>query len=133
MNDLEREILKQITRRTFFKQVGYGIGGLALGNLLAESVLAQGQTKDDPFAPKKPMFPAKAKHVIYLFMAGAPSQVDMFDYKPDLVKYDGQPCPADLLKGEQLAFIRGTPKMLGSPYKFEACGQSGQMISELLP
>ncbi|HWD40632.1 MAG TPA: DUF1501 domain-containing protein [Fimbriimonas sp.] len=124
--------LLDLTRRTFFKQVGYGIGGLALSSLLAQSVYAQQETRD-PFSPRKPMFPAKAKNVIYLFMAGAPSQVDMFDYKPTLNKFDGQPCPGDLLKGEQFAFIKGTPKMLGSPYKFEKVGQSGQELSELLP
>jgi len=132
----QSEILRAMTRRTFFKQVGYGIGGLALSSMFAESGLAagvQGLSSDDPFRPKKPHFPAKAKNVIFLFMAGAPSQLDMLDPKPTLVKYDGQACPGDLMKGEQFAFIKGTPKMLGSPYKFEQCGQSGQWISELLP
>jgi len=133
---MNNEHLRDITRRTFFKQVGYGIGGLALSSLLAETVLAadgQTQKKRDPFSPVPPMFPAKAKNVIFLFMAGAPSQIDMFDPKPTLLKYDRQPCPAELLKGERFAFIQGTPKLLASPYKFSACGKSGQQISELLP
>jgi len=135
----EQEILKEITRRTFFKQVGYGIGGVALSNLLLESVLSSegsGSAQEhqvNPLAVKKPHFPAKAKNIIYLFMAGAPSQLDLFDYKPTLVKYSGQPCPEELMKGERFAFIRGTPKLLGSPHKFVPAGQSGQMVSELLP
>lgn len=138
--ELEQEILRQITRRTFFKEVGYGMGGLALTSMLlnngyaTEMIQKARQAKrTDPMAPKKPHYKAKAKSIIYLFMAGAPSQVDMFDPKPVLNKYDGQPCPEEYLKGERFAFIRGVPKMLGSPYKFEKCGQSGQMVSELLP
>jgi hypothetical protein len=126
-----RDTLKDITRRTLFKQVGYGIGGLALSSLLSESLWAQGST--DPFAPKRPPLPAKAKNVIFLFMAGAPSQVDLLDPKPTLQKYDGQACPAELLKGEKFAFIQGVPKLLGSPYQFERVGKSGQWMSELLP
>jgi hypothetical protein len=130
----QQEILREITRRTFFKQVGYGIGGLALSSLLTESLFASdGAHSTDPLAPKLPHFAPKAKNVIYLFMAGAPSQIDLFDPKPTLVKFDRQPCPAELLKGERFAFITGTPKLLGSPFKFEQCGQSGQWISELLP
>lgn len=131
MTDFE---LQQITRRAFFKKIGYGIGGVALSSMLAEAGFAQEvPQRTDPLAPKAPHFAPKAKNVIYLFMAGAPSQVDLFDPKPTLQKYDGQSCPEELLKGERFAFIRGTPKLLGSPYKFEACGESGQMISELLP
>lgn len=135
MDSPEREILRRITRRTFFKEVGYGIGGLALTSMLSEPVLAalQEQARTDPFAPKPPHFKARAKAVIYLFMAGAPSQLDMFDGKPTLVKYDGQDCPEELLKGERFAFIRGKPRLLGSPYKFDKVGQSGHQISELLP
>ena len=131
--DRDQQILREITRRTLFKQMGYGIGGLALTSLLSESLFASTQAQNDPFAPKKPPLPARAKNVIYLFMAGAPSQVDMFDPKPTLTKFDGQPCPAELLKGERFAFIEGVPKLLGSPYAFEKAGKSGQWISELLP
>ncbi len=128
-----QDFLRELTRRTLFKQVGYGIGGLALSNLFLEAGLAQDQQRKNPMDPRKPMFPAKAKSVIYLFMAGAPSQVDLLDPKPTLQKYDGQECPDELLKGERFAFIRGKPKLMGSPYKFEKVGQSGQMVSELLP
>jgi len=122
--------LRDLTRRTFFKQVGYGIGGMALSSLLSESLFAADQ---DPYSPRKPMFPAKAKNVIYLFMAGAPSQIDLFEDKPMLTKYDQQPCPEDLIKGERFAFINGRPRLLASPYKYEKAGKSGQVISELLP
>jgi len=126
--------LKDLTRRTFFKQVGYGIGGLALSSLLGESLFAQqAAAQKNPMAAKMPHFAPKAKRIIYLFMAGAPSQIDMFDPKPTLRKYDGQACPEDLLKGERFAFIKGTPHLLGSPYEFEQVGQSGQWMSTLLP
>jgi hypothetical protein len=132
MNELEQEILRQITRRTFFKQVGYGLGGVALSSILAETLLAA-PLPQNPLAPKTPHFKAKAKNVIYLFMAGAPSQLDLFDEKPMLVKYDHQECPEEFLKGDRFAFIKGKPKLLGSPFKFERAGQSGHNISELLP
>ncbi len=129
---LDSEALKRITRRHFFKVCGYGIGALALNALLDEKLFASTPAKD-PLAPKAPHFKPKAKRVIFLFMAGAPSQVDLFDPKPLLQQYDGQPCPQHLLEGERFAFIKGTPRLLGSPYKFQKHGQSGQEISELLP
>lgn len=129
----DEEALKHITRRHFFKQSGYGIGSLALSTLLAQSAFAAPQAPLNPLAPKNPPFPAKAKNVIFLFMAGAPSQLDLFDSKPKLVQYDGQPIPAELTKGERFAFIKGVPKILGSPYAFARHGKSGQEISSLLP
>lgn len=133
--DDQFDALRNLTRRTFFKEVGYGIGGLALSQLLVESAFAKGphQRVLNPMAPKKPHFGPKAKSVIFLFMAGAPSQLDLFDPKPTLQKYDRQDCPAELLQGERFAFIKGTPKLLASPYKFEQVGQSGQWVSELMP
>jgi hypothetical protein len=101
---------------------------MALGNLASPA-----RAEVNPLAPKPPMFTAKAKSVIYLFMAGAPSQVDLFDNKPTLQKYDGQNVPAELMKGERFAFIKGTPRLLGSPYEFARHGKSGAEISELLP
>ncbi len=77
--------------------------------------------------------PARAKRVIFLHMAGAPSQIDLFDPKPALERYDGQDAPAEMIRGERFAFIRGTPKCLKSPYKFERRGQAGMELSELLP
>ena len=136
MKDQERE-LQKITRRALFKELGYGIGGLALTQLLAESALGQSKPQSairnpqfqDPLLPKKPHFAAKAKNIIYMFMAGAPSQVDLFDYKPNLVKHSGEPCPEEILKGERFAFIRGVPKLLGSPRKWAQCGQLSEAYS----
>jgi len=116
------ELLKASTRRHFFRQTGFGVGSAALASLLNDRLFA------DTVAPK-----AKAKSVIFLFMAGAPSQVDLLDPKPILQKYDGQNVPKELTNGERFAFIKGTPKLLGSPYEFKTCGDSGAEISELLP
>jgi Protein of unknown function (DUF1501) len=91
--------------------------------MLGESLFAA------PLVSGKP----KAKSVIFLFMAGAPSQLDLFDQKPKLVQYNGQPIPEEIVKGERFAFIKGTPRLLGSPYRFDRVGQSGHEISELLP
>ena len=135
MSDREKsESLKAITRRHFFKQTGYGIGTLALSALLDQGVFAAPPARPhDPLAPKRPPLPAKAKNVIFLFMAGAPSQLDLFDNKPKLTQYNGQPIPEELIKGERFAFIKGVPKILGSPYAFGRHGKSGQEISTLLP
>ncbi|MBI5707248.1 MAG: DUF1501 domain-containing protein [Armatimonadetes bacterium] len=127
--------LNQLTRRTFFKEVGYGVGGLALSSMLAQQGLAatfQGNRKD-PLAPKKPHFAPKAKSVIFLFMAGAPSQIDLLDPKPFLQKHNGEACPEEFMKGDRFAFIKGVPKLLGSPHSFTQAGQSGVEISNLLP
>lgn len=129
----QNEILREITRRTLFKQVGYGLGGVALSNLLMENAFALDSPNDDPLAVKKPHFAPKAKNVIFLFMAGAPSQLDLFEPKPTLVKYDRQLCPEELIKGERFAFIQGVPKLLASPHKFKQVGKSGHWVSELLP
>lgn len=130
-SEISRELLRSETRRHFFKQAGFGIGATALTSLLNPSLFAAESA--NPLAAKNPMFPAKAKSIIYLFMAGAPSQVDLLDPKPMLQKYDGQSVPQELMKGEKFAFIKGTPKLLGSPYEFKKCGQTGIEISELLP
>jgi hypothetical protein len=128
--------LRSLTRRHFFQSAGFGVGSLALASLLngrlhalPEVVHATG----DPLPPGKPHFPPKAKSVIFLFMAGAPSQLDLLDHKPVLREHNGQPIPDEFVKGERFAFIRGTPRLLGSPYRFQKHGQSGQEISELLP
>jgi hypothetical protein len=117
------------TRRWFFEQCGVGLGAMALGNLLAEAGIAS----TDPLAPKQPQFPAKAKRVIFLFMAGAPSHLEMFDYKPQLAKFNGTLPPADLLKGYRAAFINPNSKLLGPKFSFSKCGSNGTELSELLP
>ena len=127
-----QEYLKYRTRRRFFKDCGIGLGALALASLLDESLLGRPRA-DDPLAPKQPHFPAKAKRIIYLHMAGAPSTLDLFDYKPKLIELNGQPCPDSYIRGQQFAFIKGTPKLLGTPHKFARHGKSGQEMSNLLP
>ncbi|MFN0123042.1 MAG: DUF1501 domain-containing protein [Blastocatellia bacterium] len=123
------ETLKDQTRRHFFKQAaGFGIGSLALNSLLNEQLLAT-----PPESPDGPPLAPKAKNVIFLFMAGAPSQLDLFDYKPALIKYDGQDIPPEYIKGERFAFIKGVPKLMGTPFEFKRHGQSGQEMCNLLP
>ena len=128
------------TRRHFLKDCAFGFGSLALGSLLQSCGLggsgaAAANLFDPahPLLPKLPQFAAKAKSVIYLHMAGAPSQLELFDYKPELMKLDGQDCPPSLLEGKRFAFIRGVPKMLGPQATFAQYGQSGAWISDNLP
>jgi len=122
--------LLSTTRRHFFKQAGIGIGSLALASLIDERLLA---APEQVAAAIGPHFAPKAKQIIYLFMAGAPSQIDLFDNKPKLRQFDGQPIPEEIVKGERFAFIKGTPRLLGSPFEFHRHGQSGAEISTLLP
>jgi len=133
--------LQAVTRRHFLKDCVAGIGGIALGSLLT-SCNGWGQSKSaekldlnalNPLVPKPPHFPGKAKSVIYLHMAGAPSQLELFDYKPALQKLHNQPCPESLLAGKKFAFIRGIPKMLGPQATFKQYGASGAWVSDHLP
>jgi uncharacterized protein (DUF1501 family) len=123
---------KEVARRWFLEQCGVGLGAIALSSLLGETALAAPDTRD-PLAPKKPQFAPKAKRVIFLFMAGAPSHLELYDYKPQLAKFDGTLPPADLLKGYRAAFINPNSKLLGPKFKFARHGQSGAELSELLP
>ncbi len=123
--------LREITRRHFFREAGFGIGSMALASLLERE--ARGQDALNPMAPRRPHFAARAKNIIYLFMMGAPSQLDLFDPKPVLVKHHDQHIPEEIIKGERFAFIKGVPKLLGSPYRFARHGRSGAQVSELLP
>src|SRR6266513_4193076 len=116
---------QQIARRWFLQQCGVGLGAMALSQLLNAS--------DNPLAPKKPHFAPKAKNVIFLFMAGAPSHLELFDYKPQLAKFDGTLPPAELLKGYRAAFINPNAALLGPKFKFAKHGQNGAELSELLP
>ena len=125
---MDPNVLRAITRRHFFRQSGFGIGGVALSALLDDRLFAQ--QAEGPFVPRAPHFAPKAKHIIYLFMAGAPTQLDLFDHKPALQKYNGQEIPAEFVpKGERFAFIKGTPRLLGSPFTFKKYGQSGAELS----
>src|SRR6266853_938578 len=122
MNREENEQL-HIARRHFFRECGIGVGKIALASLLTDSLaaraLADTPQAHNPLAPKPPHFPAKAKRVIHLFMAGAPSQLDLFDYKPELAKLEGKPLPPSVIGGQRYAFIRPDAAVLGPRFKFD--------------
>ena len=117
-----------LTRRDMLQRVGTGFGVLGLAGLLGDQKLLGQQGPTNPLAPKLPHFAAKAKRIIHVFMNGGPSQVDTFDPKPALVRYNGQRPPASDLRTE-----RGTSGLMMSPFKFNRCGQSGLPISEIFP
>ena len=144
-SELELAFLQARTRRHFLRGLTGGLGTLFLGSLaskfvpFAEAAGAETAALDfsrdarAPLSALPPEFPAKARRVIYLHMAGAPSQLELFEYKPELKKFDGQDCPASFLAGKRFAFISGVPKLLGGQYPFHQSGQSGQWISDRLP
>src|SRR6188474_2966422 len=121
-----------IARRWFLQECGVGLGAVALTDLLARQTQAA-SAPADPLTPRPGHFPAKAKNVIYLFMAGAPSHLELFDNKPQLAKFDGTLPPPELLKGYRAAFINPNSKLLGPKYKFARHGKCGMELSELLP
>ncbi len=130
--DLFLEQMRAVTRRQFLKRCQGGIGAVALASLLNQEL--QGAVRPaSPMAARASHFAPKAKRVICLHMAGSPPPQDLFDYKPKLQEYDGQLCPKEFLEGERFAFIKGHPKLLGSPYKFARHGECGMWVSELLP
>lgn len=137
--ELQQQKLQAVTRRHFLKDCVAGVGSIALASFLAScGGNSSGSGAIDlnalnPLVPKSPHFPGKAKSVIYLHMAGAPSQLELFDYKPVLQTLHNQPCPESLLAGKTFAFIRGTPKMLGPQATFKQYGQSGAWVSDHLP
>ncbi|HYP12415.1 MAG TPA: DUF1501 domain-containing protein, partial [Bryobacteraceae bacterium] len=120
-----------ISRRWFIDQCGVGLGAVALHQLGLAQLAAAAEA--DPLAPKQPHFAPKAKNVIFLFMGGAPSHLELFDNKPQLAKFDGSLPPPELLKGYRAAFINPNSKLLGPKFKFARHGNSGAEISELLP
>jgi hypothetical protein len=125
------ELQRQVNRRWFLKDCGVGLGAVALGSLMARESLSAAPL--NPLAAKEPHFPGKAKNVIFLFMAGAPSHLDLFDYKPQLEKFNGTLPPPELLKGYRAAFINPSSKLLAPKFKFAKHGESGAEISEILP
>ncbi len=127
------EQLRHVTRRHFFKESQAGLGAIALASLLADDTKADTARADDPLAPRKPHFAPKAKRVIYLHLTGSPPHLDLFDYKPELVKNSGKDCPDAFLKGKRFAFTSGVPKLLGTPRKFEKRGKSGIWMSDAIP
>jgi hypothetical protein len=129
------EYRQNVTRRAFLKRSGLGLGAMALGSLLAESLFAADPAAGtrNPLAARPPHFAPRAKRVIYLHMVGAPSQLDLFDYKPGLEKYDGKPCPDEFIQGKRFAFLRGHPNIAATRQQFQRHGRSGAELSQLLP
>ena len=136
--ELRNEAARYISRRWFFKQCGVGLGSIALGSMLgareAHSKIRNPQSAiSNPLAPRLAHAAGKAKRVIYLFMGGAPSQLDLFDYKPSLKKYDGKPVPKEVVMGQKYAFIKPDAALFASSFKFAKHGRCGAEISEALP
>jgi hypothetical protein len=131
--------LQMQTRRHFFRDCGVGIGKVALASLHCGERLLGKETQSfiNPLAPRQPQFSARVKNVIYLFMAGGPSQLELFDYKPKLQELNGQPIPESYLKDKRFAFMdtftKQVPKLLGTRRKFAPQGQCGGYVSELMP
>ncbi len=136
MNPLQEHLQLQ-TRRHFLRNCQVGLGGLALATMLEGTANAEaaptGPKATNPLAVRQAHFQPKAKQVIYLHLTGSPPNLDLFDYKPELVKRTGQNCPQEFLKGKRFAFTSGTPKLLGTPRKFVRCGKSGVMLSDAIP
>src|SRR5881394_1850590 len=125
-----------LTRRWFLQQCGVGLGSMALASLLgADKAFGASKTPTapDPLAPRQPHFKPKATRVIYLFMGGAPSQLDLFDHKPALAKYNGQPVPKEVVMGQKYAFIKPDAALFASEFKFAKHGRCGAELSEALP
>jgi hypothetical protein len=135
----EDERLLAMTRRHFFGRCAMGLGSIALASLLGgqKAPGASVQAMANPFAPQKPHFAPRVKNIIFLFMAGGPSQLDLFDYKPQLAKYNGQPIPPSFIEGKRFAFMdtfaKEPPQLLATRRKFSQHGNSGMWVSELFP
>src|SRR5580700_7674120 len=119
-----------LTRRQALQDAAVGFGALALNAMMAHaSEVASSKERIYDLKPKPTNFPAKAKNVIFIYVGGGPSTIDMFDPKPILVKYDGKPAPFEI-KGRAL---NGSQQIMASPWKFKQCGESGRQVSDLLP
>lgn len=129
---LENRLLE--TRRHLLRTAGLGIGSMAMqALLLKDAAAAPANETRNPLSARPPLSAGRAKRVIYLHMAGSPSQLELFEHKPALQKLHLQDCPASFLEGKRFAFIRGVPKILAGQFAFQQHGESGQWISELLP
>ena len=133
-----RSRLHALTRRHFFGECGVGVGKIALASLLARTAISRAdvatpQAAANLLAPRSPHYTPRVRSVIYLFMAGAPSQLELFDYKPTLAKFEGKPIPAEIVKDQRYAFIRPTSSLLGPRFKFARHGQCGAELSEVIP
>jgi hypothetical protein len=126
--------MTDIARRHFLQGCGIGLGKIALGGLLADASAPPMRSAPGPLPPRKPPLPAKVKRVIHLFMAGAPSHLDLFDPKPALAKLEGKPLPESVIGGQRYAFIRPDAAVMGPRFKFQKCGKSGvEIAAEVMP
>lgn len=133
LQQLNEARARYLSRRWFLRDCGVGLAGIAAQSLLASESRAHTSSPENPLAPRHPHFPGTAKRVIYIFQAGAPSHLELFDHKPELTKRNGQLPPAELLKGYRAAFINPNSALLGPKFKFEKHGQCGMELSEVLP
>ena len=135
INTHHQHQLLDITRRHFFSECGVGVGKIALAGLLSGAFRKSAMAKPvaDPLAVRSPHYPAKARAVIQLFMAGAPSQLELFDHKPALTAMEGKPIPPEVIGGQRYAFIRPDAAVLGPRYQFARHGACGAELSEMLP
>ena len=125
----ELDWLRHRTRRHFLQDLG--LGAVAMGSLMGD--LQARPSPANPMAPKAPHFRARSKRVIYLHMTGSPPNLDLFDYKPELIRRDGEDCPDSVLKGRTFAFTRGVPKLMGTPRQFARYGSGGTWMSDAIP
>src|SRR6056297_2066639 len=124
--------IHQQTRRHFFQQSTAGLGAIALGQMLAGDAPAANPAADNPLAPRPSHHRPRAKRVIYLHMTGSPPNLDLFDYKPELIKRSDQDCPDDFLAGRKFAFTSGVPQLMGSPRTWSRVGESGMWMSDAI-
>jgi hypothetical protein len=127
---------KEVTRRWFFEQCGVGLGRIALAGLFTGALsrhATSALTISDALVPKRSHYTGRAKAVIHLFMAGAPSHLDLFDHKPKLAEFEGKPIPPSIIGGQRYAFIRSDAAVLGPRFHFSRHGQSGAEIADILP
>ena len=130
---LQASVARYLSRRWFLRDCGVGLAGIAAGALAAQNAPAAPGQASNPLAPRQPHYPGKAKRVIYMFNAGAPSHLELFDNKPELTRRNGQLPPAELLKGYRAAFINPNSALLGPKFKYDRHGQCGMELSEVLP
>ncbi len=136
MRDFSRHPAAAMTRRHFFGDCQIGLGSIALASLLGEEAAGAGEISVDdrrPLLPRRPHFSARAKNVIFLHMAGSPPHLDLFDYKPELVRRTGEPCPDEFYEGKQFAFTSARPTLLGTPHAFSQHGPGGAWFSDAVP
>ena len=129
--DPKLEKIQSTTRRHFLKDIG--IGAIALSTFLHDGMQSKAANAVNPLVPKPPHFTPKAKRVVYLHMTGSPPNLDIFDYKPELIKRDGQDCPDAFLEGKRFAFTSGVPKLMGTRREFAQYGKHGIWLSDAVP